>query len=98
MADSKTLDVEVILLEAVDPNDCSIWLIVECPFCKKHHTHGARKFYSESEKFLGHRSPHCNSHENGLDDYKLVWNERKVIVRNKPVSAILKMLKKVKKQ
>jgi hypothetical protein len=94
ITESKTIDVEVILLEVTDPNDNSIWLITECPFCGKHHTHGAGRFYSKSEDYLGGRSPHCEKHENGINDYKLVWNNRRVIVKDRPISAILKRIKK----
>lgn len=49
-----------------------LWIIDECPFCKKKHHHGAGLFTNNPVNFLGRRVPHCTGkHADGWGEYIL---------------------------
>jgi len=57
--ESKFPKAESVLLTPI--NGVFRWKILECPYCKKEHVHGAGRDEDKVNTYLGHRIQHCNS-------------------------------------
>lgn len=38
---------------------CWLWVVEQCPYCQKQHTHGGGPRSGNPREYLGHRVSHC---------------------------------------
>lgn len=63
-------------LDAGTGPGCWLWVVEQCPYCKKQHTHGGGPRSGDPREYLGHRLSHCASRSERAD-YVLVELEEK---------------------